>query len=690
VARSYKYLPDQLGLFKPESDWTPPTELPDLRNRDVIALDTENDDQGLSSRLGPGWALGPLGRLAGVSWAAEGSYGYAPVSHPETSGQFDRDQVIRWYNDHVDAGVKFVFANAGYDLGWLGSYGGKTPEEGKIEDVLCAEFMLDENQYEYGLDAVCRRRDVPGKDVALLMEAVRAYGGNPKHPSAFIAKLPAKYAGPYAEQDARATLELWKKLEPLLHADQVWNAYQLEMDITPMTVAMRRRGVRVNMANIPATTAHFRRVRDRFLSEIHRQLSSATRAVTMEDVRSPDWLQKVFRTEGVPFPKTEASRGTDKERGSFQKEWMERHSHWLPKLVTRAIQFEDAASKFVETYVAGFAHRGRIHAEVNQFLSEAGGTRTQRYSYSNPPLQQSPNPDKDIQDENKKYIEEFRIGKRFRQLFLPEEGELWASADYSQQEPRITVHYAAAMNCRGVEDALERYRNDPRTDYHTMVADMTGLPRPRAKILNLGMTYGKGFKSTAEELGVSDEEAKEIIKEYHARLPYIKALENEAKNLAARRGYIKLIDGARIRYPSWEGPYLDFDTKRAAIRAGHRLTPCTLEEAHRRQQMEDHPWHGQKLRRADTRKALNNVVQGSAARQTKIAGRAMWREGILPLLQMHDEWANSVSDPKRGERIREIMRDAVKLRVPVIVDLEYGPTWGDAKYSWEEAVKTVA
>lgn len=675
-----KRVPGQLGLFKPETTWTAPTELPDLRGRPVVALDTELKDDGLGSGRGPGWAFG-AGYLCGVSWAAEGSRGYAPVRHPDSECH-DQSAVLRWVRDLHASGTLVVFHNSPYDVGWLGTLG--VPPPARLGDTLAASVMVDEGRRgdePYSLDGCCRWLGLPGKDKAVLRDAVAAYGGDPARPQADIWRVPARYVGEYAETDAVAVLRAWPELQRRMVEQELEAAYALEMELVPMFVAMRRRGVRVNIPLAVETASRFRLRRDEALAEMTRALA-LRRTATMEDLGSSKFMERVFQSEGVSYPRTPKTKV-----GSFASEWMLKHPHWLPRLAARADKYEMAASKFVDNYVLSFAHRGRLHAEIHQFRSDDGGTRSHRLSLSSPPLQQMTSPDKDPRDENKNLIEDDAVGAPLRDLFLPEEGEAWLSADYSQQEPRMTVHFAAACRARGADAAVERYVRDPRTDYHQMVADMTGLPRPRAKILNLAMTYGKGARKTAEELGVSLDEAELLLKSYHERLPFIKALDDICKRRAAARGHIRLIDGARMHYNEWEGGWIDYDVKTAAERAGKRLGPCSLEEWHVRAADPDHPWHRTRPRRADVRKALNNLIQGSAARQTKLAGVAMWREGVVPLLQMHDEWAVSVGSRARVDQISRMMVEAAPLLVPVVVDAEVGPTWGRAKMSWEEYVE---
>lgn len=653
----------QLGLFRPESNWVRPSALPDLRGRRYLALDTETHDVGLSEKTGPGWATGK-GRLLGVSWAAEGSVGYAPIDHPD-SDNFDRDAVIRWVDDHFRSGVRIVMHNGSYDLGWLGSYGVAPPV--KLEDTLAACVMIDENEYSYSLEECCKRAKIPGKDTELLEHAVEVYGGVRKKARADLWRVPANYVGPYAEADAVATLALWHQTEPALHAQEVWAAYRTEAELIPMVVAMRRRGIRLDLDRAEATAREFRQSSHRALATIG-ELLNLGRPANLDEIRSPKQMEQWFAREHIAVPRTA------KGRSSFTKDWMEKSSHPLPPLVSRALQFEDAASKFIDNFLFGFEHRGRIHAEIHQFRSDTGGTRSHRFSYSEPPLQQMPTPDKDN--------EEDRIGYKIRRCFLPEKGEAWLAADYSQQEPRLTVHFAFLCKARGADVAVERYLNNPRTDYHSMVAETTGLPRATAKILNLSMTYGKGKHSLAEELGISVAEAEVLLQDYHARLPFIKSLEDICKTASSQRGYIKLIDGARMHYPQWEGGWVDWEVRKIATAAGKILTPCSRADAEKRQADEDHPWAKTKLRRADTRKTLNNLIQGSAARQTKRAMLACWNEGIIPLIQMHDELGASIHSEAQAERIGEIMRDTTPLVVPTIVDLEVGQTWGEAKMKW--------
>jgi DNA polymerase I-like protein with 3'-5' exonuclease and polymerase domains len=325
------------------------------------------------------------------------------------------------------------------------------------------------------------------------------------------------------------------------------------------------------------------------------------------------------------------------------------------------------------TYILEHLHMGRLHPEIHQVRDEDGGTRTYRFSYSDPPLQQMTSPDKNP-----------GIGNRIRGVFLPEPGEVWCCHDYSQQEPKLTVHFSSLCGVRGGDEAVAYYKSrDGKVNFHRMVEEMTGVPYAKAKILDLGMFYGMGRDKLAASLGISVTEAEVILKTFHAKVPFVKGLSEYCSSLAERRGYIKLLDGARCRFtrfePRWRDRALEKGWAQEQGKDGDRLlAPCSETEARRRVRDPDHPWQGG-IRRAFTQKAMNALVQGSAARQTKLSMRALWQGGIVPMLQMHDDLNFSDLDQSRQDRVAEIMSDAVRLRVKTAVDSEYGKTWGTAK-----------
>lgn len=639
-----------MDFMLPPTDWRGPSELPDLRGSGAIAIDTETRDDGLANSRGAGWVY-KAGYVAGISMASKRGSVYVPLRHPDSSN-FDREAVRRWLQDHLNSATdQIVFQNASYDVGWL-TADLDVQVRPDFHDTMAMAYMLDEQRLTYGLDSLCAWQNIEGKDESLLREAARAYGYDPKGE---LWKLPAKYVGPYAEKDAVSTLALFEKFMPQLIGQDVLEAYNLERELIPMVMAMRRRGVRFNTSRATKVRDVLISKRDEALAQLSLKLSIG-REVSIEDVNSSKFLSKIFASENIQVPSTE--KGND----SFEADWMAKMDHWLPQLVARAKKMHDAGNKFVQGYLLDYAHRGRIHAEIHQFKNDRGGTKTSRFAYSDPPLQQMPSRDPEIADE-------------IRGCFEPESGEVWGALDYSQQEYRLIVSFAALCRVAGADRPVAMYRENPRTDFHSMVAELTGLPRRRAKDVNFAKAFGAGVPKFALMTGMSLEEAAATMKQYDDEAPFVKRLSEFVQTVASNRGYIRLLDGARARFDRWEPRWVDY---KKAQGSGKPLGPCSREEAMARINDPDHPWTGA-LRRAFTHKAMNWLIQGSAARMTKLSMRACWREGLLPLLQMHDELDFSFSNERDALRAEELMRDTVKLEVPVVVDAEFGPTWGTAK-----------
>lgn len=652
-----------MPLLVPDSNWTPPTELPDLRRCKEIGLDTETRDDGLAAGRGPGWAYG-AGYLCGVSaaWSEGGSSGsfYAPVAHPDTEC-FPKENVARWVEDHRRAGVRLVMQNAPYDVGWLDADAG-VRIDGNLDDTTCLAYMVDEQRRELSLSALCAWRGVAGKDETLLREAAEVYGVDPK---SGIYLLPARYVGPYAAQDAASTLALARSLRPELAREGTEKAYELEMDLVPMVHAMRKRGVRVDVDRAPEVKRLLLEQADATFRELSEKLGTR---VGIDEVRRNDWLVRAFDSQKLRYP-----IDPETKRASFEAKWMKNDPHWLPQLLVRAKSRYEAAEKFVQGFIVDYAHRGRLHANVNSFRGEQGGTRTFRFSYSDPPLQQMPARDEEL-------------AALIRGLFLPEDGEVWAALDYSQQEYRLMVHYAAKAGLPKAAEAAAKYASDPRTDFHSLVAELTGLARKPAKDSNFAKSYGAGVEKFASMINKTVEEARAIMTQYDDEMPFVAMLAERMQASAERKGYVRLLDGARIHFDTWEPAWLSREERARGWSSGgrYKMGDCDLEEARARQQDPDHPWYGKRLRRAKCRKAMNSLIQGGAARQTKLAMRACWREGLLPLLQMHDELGFSVGAREPAERAAEVMRSVVPLRVPMMVDVEVGATWGAATQSWDD------
>jgi DNA polymerase I-like protein with 3'-5' exonuclease and polymerase domains len=649
------------------ADWAPATELPDLRRVGTIALDTETRDNRLAAKMGSGWPFSD-GYICGVSVAyREGQQTralYFPIRHPD-SANFDPARLYDWLKDLFATDVRVVTQNGLYDFGWLRTEAGiKMPPAERLEEIGALATLVDENRFNYSLDALCAWRGLPGKDLVPLKQAAAAYGLSKRaKPRSYIWQLPACYVGPYAEADAASTLALFENLDPILDREGTRAAYRLEIDLLPMVHEMRRRGIRIDVVAAERARDHLLQKRDTVFAELSTKLGTA---VAMAEIGRNKWLAEAFDKHKIQYPRT-AKGNPSFTAGNTG--WMPRHPHWLPQLIVKADKLNNAAVNFLQGYILDHVVRGRIHAEIHPHRSDEGGTRSLRFSYSDPPLQLMPAHDEELTT-------------LIRGVFLPEEGEIWAKPDISQQEFRFIVHYAACHKLAGAQQAVERYRDEPNTDFHTFVAELTGLERKSAKTANFAKAFGAGVRKFAAMINQRESDARAIYDRYDRRLPFVHKLAKYCQRIAEWQGYLELYDGARRHFDDWE---------MLGVAWTEGAGPCTGEEAERRIRDLAHPWYGRSaLRRAETHKAMNALIQGSAARHTKLWMRACWRAGIIPLLQMHDALDCSVASAEQAEHVAQLGCEAVTLEVPMRVDLKYGRNWGDAKHSWQELHRTAA
>lgn len=666
-----------MDFMLPKSDWVAPTELPDLTRHKVIAIDTEDRDDGLAQDKGPFWyrkSRVERGYVCGVGVAWEGSGIYVPVEHPDTPGCFSRETVARWLLPAFRSDTLFVFQNAPFDIGWFSADFGLPPPN-RIADIRAAAMMVDENRLKYDLDSLCEWCGIPGKDETILREAAAAYKCHPKKD---IYKLPARFVGPYGAWDPGATLGVWNKLLPIMEREKTLKAFQTEMDLIPLVHEMRLRGVRVNVDTAERTQKELYAKRDRLLTNLADRLEISRSLVGIDEIRKTSVLAKWHDAHRIAYPSTEPTKGHPEGQPSFRKQWMQVHPHWLPRLVTEIEQTHDAAEKFIGKFLLDFVYQDRLHPTINQFRSSddegnTSGTRSHRFSYADPPLQQAP-------------ARNVELCVAFRGCFEPEQGEIWGSHDYSQQEYKWMVHYAFCNGLPKADAARQKYLENPDTDFHELVAGLTGLSRRSAKDVNFAKAYGAGVSKFALMTGLTEEEAQRVMQQYDTEMPFIKELDKKCKEVAGSRGWLTMKDGARAHFDTWEPWWIPIDVKKAGYKDPmwqSQMYPCSEEEAARRFKTTGHPWAqegvNRQLKRGFLHKALNRLIQGVSARQTKEAMVACWHAGIVPLLQMHDELNFSCPDEAYGKRAAEIMREALPGAIPMKVDAEYGKTWGHAR-----------
>ena len=610
--------------FTAQTEWLEPEEYPDLRSYDEIAVDLETRDPDLRSK-GSGSIIGN-GEVVGIAVAVPGKKYYFPIAHKE-GPNMDRKRTLEWFKDTMACDAIKIFHNAMYDVCWIRKLGIKI--NGLIVDTMIAASLVDENRFQYSLNALGWDYIGHGKSEVALVQAAKSRGLDPK---ADMWQLPAMEVGSYAEKDAELTLQLWQMMKKEIIHQDIESVFNLETDLFPCLVDMKFKGVRVDVERAHKLKDQLSQKETLLLREVEKETGIETQIWAARSIA------KVFDKLGLTYERTEKSKAP-----SFTKNFLQEHKHPLVQKIAKAREINKAHTTFIDTIIR-YEHKGRIHADINQIRSDQGGTVTGRFSYSNPNLQQLPARNKDL-------------GPMIRSLFLPDEKHTWGCFDYSQQEPRLVVHYAALYKFPSVYDVVDAYNNDATTDFHQIVADMAEIPRSQAKTINLGLFYGMGKTKLQAELGVTKEKAEELFNQYHARVPFVKQITNAASNRAQERGQIRTLLGRLCRFPLWEPNQFGM----------HKALPH--EDALKE--------HGPGIKRAYTYKALNKLIQGSAADMTKKCMLELYKEGIIAHIQIHDELDLSVESPEHAKKIIEIMENAVTLEVPNKVDYESGETWGD-------------
>lgn len=645
-------------MILPQTEWLQPTQFPDLRQAEEIAIDLETKDPELK-KIGSG-VLRNTGEIVGIAVAVDGWKGYFPIAHGE-GPNMDKDKVLSWFKDICASPATKIFHNAMYDVCWIRKAGIQI--NGLIVDTMVAASLVDENRFQYTLNSCSWSFLNKGKNESQLIKAAKERGLDPK---ADMWKLPAMEVGEYAERDAELTLQLWQKFKQQIIEDDLQDIFNLETDLFPCLVDMKFLGVRVDVPRAHELKRQLQLQEDMLL---HRIKKESGVDIQLMAARS---IAPLFDKLKLPYSRTEKTN-----EPSFTKNFIANHKHPLVRMIADARKINKVRTTFIDSIIK-YEYAGRIHADINQIRSDDGGTVTGRFSYHNPNLQQIPARDPDT-------------GPLLRSLFLPEKGMKWGCFDYSQQEPRLVAHYGIKAELPSAYIIADEYNNNPGTDFHKIVSNMAEIPRSQAKVINLGLFYGMGKAKLQAELGVTEEKAKELFKQYHTKVPFVKQLTNRIMNIAQNKGMIRTLLRRRCRFPKYEPILRGSDW-------GHYVSPEDHERIQELQDMGPHMkdnegnlikdkdgnpkknyWYNNPVRRAFTYKALNRLIQGSAADMTKKAMIDLHKEGIIAHIQIHDELDFSVMNDLEAAKIKDIMENAVDLEVPNKVDYESGPNWGSIK-----------
>jgi DNA polymerase I-like protein with 3'-5' exonuclease and polymerase domains len=654
----------RLRMLVAEREYVAPP-MPPVPHGVEVAIDLETDDPDLMTR-GPSWAYG-RGEIIGVSIAFAGFAAYYPLGH--RTGNVDPKPVFGWLADLFDvADNELIFAHANYDLGWLRQQLGRYPR-GRTTDVQHEAVLLWEHRPSYSLDELGKIYLAKGKATDDLHRAELKLGVDHRMMMGMLKHAPAALVADYAVADAVLTLALHQHFKPLIAAEKLGPVAALEGGLIPLSVEMRRKGVRVDVAR--AEQLHHQIV-NVSIKEITARIKHAT-GVAVEPWQT-ETIAAALRQVGI-----EPER-TAKGAVSVTKPFLARcaASSDVAADINQLRQLSKMASTFLQGYIIDHHSAGRLHASFNQLRQEQdvegggyAGTITGRYSSSGPNLQNIP-------------VRDDEWGPIMRSLFLADEGETLVSLDYSSQEPRLATHFAYKADVAGAAMARQAYLDNPRLDYHQFVADLCNIERKYAKTLNLALSYGMGSAKLARALGmptrrsvppgrqrdptsgkwegkgriegwievpddyvgnvwhdgrrivdVAGPQAMGIIRAWREKAPFLKGLFDAAEEKAFTRGHILTLLKRRCRFRKGNDGFHIF------IHA-----------------------------------AMNRLCQSSAADQTKTGMLELWRQGIAPSITVHDELVLSLVNPSDALDIARVMEQAIPLEVPVVVDVRHGANWG--------------
>lgn len=622
-------------VFTKPDGWQPHDDLPELSG--YVAFDSENKDLGIAAGGGSCWAHKGVGFNCGYAFSWERGDFYLPIRHGD--GNIDPDRVHRWLKAQAaKPDVTFVYANCVHDLGWLWREGIE-PANPPI-DVQGMASLLDEFKLSYSLDSLGWEYLRRGKGDDEFYAACAA--GGLHSPKDNMDLVPGWIAEAYGLSDSRLTYDLFKTLAPKIIQEGLTQIHELERECYLVGFDMKRQGTPVNVDKASRYMEIFERKRDESLGFVYRE--TGVRCAATDNAA----LARALRVENpaLELPKTE--QGHD----SIRKDFIETLRSPVADAINTARRYDKAVGTFLKGYILEGSANGRIHADFNPLRQSdpdkarggMKGASTGRWSSTDPNLTNIPNRDPEI-------------GHAVRDCFEAEAGEEWGKLDYSAQEPRIGVHVAEKARIQGAKEMADLYRANPRFDMHQEVGTAMNTSRRNAKTINLAIWYGAGGAEICDRLGLPTEmktsrytgkeyraagpEGQALINTHMRRFPFIKKLQEATKAKADERGWVQTVWKRKCRFKRFGDEY------------------------------------------ARTYKACNSVIQGSAADQMKLAQVAMRREGIIPLVVVHDECDVSIPRGDAGvrlvERIKAIMEAAMPLTVPVVADVKIGANWAGVR-----------
>ena len=662
----------------------------DLTGIDTVAIDLETYDPNLKTKgLG---AVRKDGFVCGIAIATKKKTLYFPIAHNMTDN-LNTKETWDYLNEKVfkNKGLRKVFHNAMYDVCWIRAATGEMPQ-GPLLDTMIAASVIDETRMKYSLDSISKDYLNEKKyKYDLAAKVLDWSNGTIKDPMTSMHKLPYHLVKDYAEQDVNLTLKLWELFDTK-HLDKVLytkhnkdgskefktcrKIFQLETKLFPCLVDMKFKGVRIDVEKAKTFGKLLKKRRDNLLKIIKKHTNIDIEIWAASSIKKLLDQQKI--TDYNKTPKSGLPQ--------LPKDYLKTHKNRFLRMIVKARECDKAKNTFIEGLLE-FVYKGRIHADINQIRSDEGGTVTGRFSMANPNLQQIP--------------AKGRIGKKMRELFIPEEGCVWGSFDYSQQEPRLVVHYAlntyiysddekeVALNLIKSLETLEKAYKEKDVDFHQIVADMAKIPRITAKTINLGLFYGMGKIKLQKELKLDRDAATKLFNTYHSKAPFVRQLSQDLIQFAEEHKLLFTLEDRFCRFNKWETQNREWNN---TINRYEPVPILTKEEAQKeykaavvdtykegkipKDYMKNFDKH---YKPAFTYKALNRLIQGSAADMTKKAMVNLYEKGILPQIQIHDELCLSIKNDKEATMVKKIMETAIPLIVDNKVNYKKGKNWGNIK-----------
>lgn len=633
----------------PKTGWKMVNEFPSLRSAKAISFDVETKDPEIKE-FGPGWARG-RGHIIGVAIATnDGFKRYYPMRH-DGGPNCDPQHVLGWLNEELSRPHQHKLGhNLIYDLGWLAHEG--VDIRGTIHDTWTAEKLL-RHSADATLEECAQRYLGEGKDSDALYEWAWSYWGRGKPGPKEIRELamtnlwrvPPELVGFYAESDVDLPLRILPEQCAKLEAKGLWDVYRLECDLLPLLVQMRLAGVSVDVDAAEQAKEYITKEIDLLQKKVDEIAGQPV------NTGSPIEMGRVFDRLKIEYPLTEKS-----QKPQLKAEFLKTLEHPIGQLIVDVEELKKMLSTFVQNYILNSNVNGKIYGEFNPLRAVTG-----RMSSSNPNLQNIPS--------------RTELGKKIRKIFIPDEGDVAIGKwDYSSVESRILAHFAVGVGAKKLRKA---YRSNPMLDMHEWtiqtVKQTTGLELTRkwAKTIAFGLGYGASPKKLASMLGLSLDDAMPMFEAYHDGLQFVRETMDTISRYAEERGYTETILGRRALFDRWEPKHIQRGAPRPVALKFNAAVKL----------------YGPNIKRAYLHKAINYTIQGSAADLMKAAMVQCWKDGVfsetgVPRLVVHDELVFSVKEGfsrDAFETMQHVMENAIKFKVPIRVEGEIGPSWGDTE-----------